>query len=124
MSYLTIFSTICRTRRNVASTKSRMRPIVVSAKWFSTNCRAPLNGDLFIFCYPWKHTTNILKNFMKLSIQKVAPPTHTCTPLPHPVDLDIFLGISPRSYFNINGWHLRMTINNKQSMLNTLLQVI
>ena len=35
------FSTKCRTRRNVASTKSRMRPIVVSAKWFSTNCRAP-----------------------------------------------------------------------------------
>ena len=38
------FSTKCRTRRNVASTKSRMRLFVVSAKWFSTNCRAPLSG--------------------------------------------------------------------------------
>ena len=37
-----LFSTKCRTWRNVALTKSRMRPIVVSAKWFSTNCRAPL----------------------------------------------------------------------------------
>ena len=38
---LLFFSTKCRTRRNVASTKSRMRPIIVSAKWFSTNCHAP-----------------------------------------------------------------------------------
>ena len=44
MSYLTNFSTKRRTRRNVASTKSRMRPIVVSAKWFSSNCRAPMRA--------------------------------------------------------------------------------
>ena len=41
MSYLANFSTKRRTRRYVASTKSRMRPIVVMAKWFSTNCHAP-----------------------------------------------------------------------------------
>ena len=32
MSYLTIFSTKCRTRRNVAYTKSRMRPIVAGPR--------------------------------------------------------------------------------------------
>ena len=47
------FSTKCRTRRNVASTKSRMRPIVVSAKWFSTNCRAPNKFNVGLFIDSW-----------------------------------------------------------------------
>ena len=41
LALITMFWTKRRTWRNVASTKSCMQPIVVSAKWFQTICHAP-----------------------------------------------------------------------------------
>ena len=64
------YSTKCRTRRNVASAKSCMRPIVVSAKWFSTNCRAPCHllltlSDLNPKCSTLRWCSVCLKNIFE-----------------------------------------------------------
>ena len=55
--------TNCRTRRNVASTTSGMRPIVVSAIWFWTNCHAP-----FAPTSPYMYWRSILLCFLKTDL--------------------------------------------------------